>query len=86
MSNTRDKSFTVSAYTLSLSTHKFFAKTRDEAMEIAKRIVTEGLWIMRDEGEVLYPVHQVYKVEVRESRDSDFPFTKAFDQILNGGA
>lgn len=54
----------VKVYFLSNAEHFFHAKDERNAREIAKRIVTEGVWIVNDDSEEFYPVHTVYKVKI----------------------
>ena len=55
----------VKVYFTSNATHEFNAKDLRNAREIAKRIITEGCWIINDDGvEELYPIQQIYKVKI----------------------
>ncbi len=61
--------FEVIAYDTFNNTHRFEVDTLEKGREYAKRIITEGLWIKEDDGEIFYPVHIIVKVKVvlRES-------------------
>lgn len=60
----------VVAYTLHNTTHEFPARDGNHAREIAKRIITEGLWLVERAtnltiaSETYYPVTQVFKVKI----------------------
>jgi hypothetical protein len=56
--------YIVKAYDIYNNTHEFGVETKEAGREYAKRIITEGLWILKDDCEVFYPVHQVVKVKV----------------------
>jgi hypothetical protein len=48
-----------------MRTHVFVARDMENAMEIAGRIVQEGLWISDDNGDQeLFPPTEVFKVKV----------------------
>ena len=46
----------------------FLARDIRNAREIAKRIVTEGMWTTCEEAgeEVFYPTHRIYKVKIEK--------------------
>ena len=45
--------------------HIWEVDSMEKGREYAKRIVTEGLWLINsDNSEVFFPVHQVVKVKV----------------------
>lgn len=57
--------YRVCVYLTSNATHEFIARDNRNAREIAKRIITEGLWIVNDDAtEEFYPTSQVYKVKI----------------------
>ena len=57
----------VKVYLKSNAIALFPARDRNNAREIAKRIITEGLWVIdEDKTESYYPVDQVYKVKIYE--------------------
>jgi len=51
-----------------LSNAIFYFKARNinNAREIAKRIITEGLWTEEEGNEEFYPITQIYKVKIIE--------------------
>jgi hypothetical protein len=54
--------FVVTAYTMTNNIYYFPIKSWEEGRDMAKRMVMEGLWIIDDENEIFYPVHQLFKV------------------------
>ena len=57
----------VKVYFTSNAEHEFVARSKRNAREIAKRIITEGVWIINDDGsEEFYPTNQIYKVKIVE--------------------
>ena len=57
--------WTVRAYFTTNGEYNFPARDERNAREIAKRIITEGIWIIDENGvEEMYPVQQVYKVKI----------------------
>ena len=67
MTNTRneDMPYSVRIYLKSNAEHYFPARDERNAREIAKRIITEGCWIINDDrSEEFYPVGQIYKVKI----------------------
>ena len=59
------RKFIVNAYLTCHVVHQFDARDIANAREIAKRIITEGLWVIEDDdNEVFYPITQVYKVRI----------------------
>ena len=54
---------TVKVYMMNNNVKSFHARDMDNAREIAKRIITEGMWTNKEE---FYPVHQIYKVKIME--------------------
>jgi len=55
----------VRAYLKTNATVEFPARDIFNAREIAKRIITEGLWIINDDGtEEFYPITQVWKAKI----------------------
>jgi len=49
--------YSVNAYLTCNVVHQFDARDIANAREIAKRIITEGLWVIEDnEDEVFYPI------------------------------
>lgn len=61
--------YNVKVYFLSNAEHNFPARDERNAREIAKRIVTEGVWVINDDSEEFYPITQVYKVKVTRGND-----------------
>lgn len=55
----------VKVYMTSNAIFYFDASDIDNAREIAKRIITEGLWVNKKE-EQFYPITQIYKVKIVE--------------------
>lgn len=58
-------SLIVRAYVCAGQTFEFPARDRNNAREIAHRIVTEGLWTEAPE-ETFYPANRVFKVRIIE--------------------
>jgi len=58
--------YIVKVYLKSNAIVEFKGRDTRNAREIAKRIVTEGLWTEADENgtEEFYPVGQIYKVKI----------------------
>ena len=55
----------VAAYLTTNAIHEFEARNMRNAKEIAKRIITEGLWIVTEDGtEEFYPITQVWKAKI----------------------
>ena len=55
----------VKAYLMCNATVSFDARDKRNAMEIAKRIITEGLWVENEDGTTeMYPIHQIFKVKI----------------------
>ncbi len=56
----------VTAYLNHNITHDFPARDINNAREIAKRIVVEGLWVINeDKTEEFYPTDKIYKVKIK---------------------
>ena len=62
--NSVDPNYNVRVYFTSNAEHTFPARDLRNAREIAKRVVTEGVWIINDDSEEFYPIAQIYKVKV----------------------
>ena len=59
----------VRVYFTSNATHDFEATDIRNAREIAKRIITEGCWIInKDCTEDFYPTTQIYKVKIENDK------------------
>jgi hypothetical protein len=57
--------FSVTAYLSAGVTHAFNADSIKKAREIASRIITEGLWVVEENGDELFvPAPHVFKVKV----------------------
>jgi len=56
----------VKVYMLSNAIFYFKARNINNAREIAKRIITEGLWTEEEGNEEFYPITQIYKVKIIE--------------------
>jgi hypothetical protein len=56
----------VKVYMLSNAIYEFSARDINNAREIAKRIIVEGLWTEGKE-EQFYPITQIYKVKIVKS-------------------
>ena len=55
----------VVAYLKHNVTKEFEAKNLDNAREIAKRIITEGLWDVEPSGEeTFYPITEIFKARI----------------------
>jgi len=54
----------VRAYTKHNTTHEFEARDLVNAREIAKRIITEGLWLAEQTTETFYPITELFKVKI----------------------
>lgn len=61
----------VQVYLVSNDVLDFEARNKRLAKEMAKRVITEGLWV--EEGEYIeyYPVHQVFKVKILKAGDTE---------------
>ena len=63
---------TVVCYLNSHATMNFPARDERNAREIAKRIITEGAWVINKDGtEEFYPVAQIYKVKIIKENKGD---------------
>jgi len=61
---------TVKVYTVYNTTREWSVESTDKGREYAKRIITEGLWYIEEDGtEVFLPVHRVEKVKVIPDRE-----------------
>jgi hypothetical protein len=57
--------YTVIAYLKNCATYRFPARSLENAREIAYRIITEGLWVIHDDGtEEYYPITEIQKAKV----------------------
>lgn len=53
----------IKVYMVNNAIYEFPARNINNAREIAKRIIMEGLWTEEDE-EQFYPITQIYKVKI----------------------
>ncbi len=59
------KNWLVRVYFKFLRTHCFIAHNKDNAMEIAGRIMGEGCWIENEDGTVeFFPVPMIAKIKI----------------------
>jgi len=54
----------VKVYMISNAIWEFPARDINNAREIAKRIIMEGLWTEAEGNEEFYPITQIYKVKI----------------------
>lgn len=57
----------VKVYMKSNAIYEFPARDINNAREIAKRIITEGLWT-EEEEEQFYPITEIYKVKIVKTK------------------
>ena len=62
--NKKANQYIVRVYFTFHTEYNFPARDMFNAREIAKRIITEGAWIVKDECEEFYPTHLIFKCKV----------------------
>jgi hypothetical protein len=58
------KNYIVRVYTVFNAEFEFPARDISHAREIAKRVITEGAWVVEDNYEEFFPVHTIFKCKI----------------------